>query len=96
VSRSGNYNRYVKSRKYNYLINPKTKQSEQKFLSVTLVSNLPSATIDAYVTVASVMPVQKTYKFLNKQTLGYIILQADKKIIISPNITQYITDLKLK
>lgn len=96
VSTSGNYNRYVKSRKYNHLINPKTKQSEQKFLSVTLVSNLPSATLDAYATAASVMPVQKAYEFLNKQALGYIILQADKKIIISPNITQYVTDLRLR
>lgn len=95
VSTSGNYNRYIKSKKYNHLINPKTKQSEQKFLSVTLVSNLPSATLDAYATAASVMPLKKAYKFLNKQALGYIILQADKKLIVSSNIIQYVTDLKL-
>ncbi len=96
VSTSGNYNRYVKSTKYNHLINPKTKQSEQKFFSVTLVSNLPSATLDAYATAVSVMPVKKAYAFLNSQPLAYIILQADKKLIVSQNITHYISDLKLK
>ncbi|WP_457749008.1 FAD:protein FMN transferase [Sulfurimonas sp.] len=96
VSTSGNYNRYVKDVKYNHLINPKTKQSEQTFLSVTLVSKLPSATLDAYATAVSVMPVQKAYAFLNTQPLAYIILQADKKVIISQNITDYVTALKLK
>jgi len=96
VSTSGNYNRYVQSKKYNHLINPKTKESEQKFISVTLVSKLPSATLDAYATAVSVMPTKKTYAFLDSQPLGYIILQMDKKLIISKNITKYITDLKLK
>lgn len=96
VSTSGNYNRYVKSTKYNHLINPKTKQSEQAFLSVTLVSNLSSAMLDAYATAASVMPLQKAYVFLNAQPLGYIILQADKKLVVSENITNYVADLKLK
>jgi len=96
VSTSGNYNRYVKSTKYNHLINPKTKQSEQKFLSVTLISNLPSTTLDAYATAASVMPLKETYAFLNSQPLAYIILQSNKKLIISSNITNYVSDLKLK
>ncbi|ADN09081.1 FAD:protein FMN transferase [Sulfurimonas autotrophica] len=96
VSTSGNYNRYIKSPKYNHLINPKTKQSEQNFFSVTLVSNLPSATLDAYATAVSVMPVKKAYAFLNSQPLAYIILQADKKLIVSQNIIHYISDLKLK
>jgi len=96
VSTSGNYNRYVKSRQYNHLINPKTKQSEQQFLSITLVSNLPSATLDAYATAASVMPMQKAYAFLNAQALGYIILQTDKQLVVSPNMTEYVTDLQLK
>ena len=96
VSTSGNYNRYIKSTKYNHLINPKTKRSEQQFLSVTLVSKLPSATLDAYATAASVMPLQKAYAFLNAQPLAYIILQADKKMIVSQNIRDYVSDLKLK
>jgi thiamine biosynthesis lipoprotein len=96
VSTSGNYNRYVKSLQYNHLINPKTKQSEQKFISVTLISKLPSTTLDAYATAASVMPMQKAYAFLNTQMLGYIILQADKKLILSKNIAEYADLLKSK
>ncbi|UCM99314.1 FAD:protein FMN transferase [Sulfurimonas sp. SWIR-19] len=90
VSTSGNYNRYVQRKKYNHLINPKTKESEQKFISITLVSKLPSATLDAYATAASVMPVKKSYAFLNAQNLAYIILQADKKLIVSKNIDDYV------
>ena len=89
VSTSGNYNRYVKTKKYNHLINPKTKESEQKFISITLVSKLPSVTLDAYATAASVMPVKKAYAFLNSQPLAYIILQSDKKLVISKNIADY-------
>ncbi len=95
VSTSGNYNRYVENTKHNHLINPKTKESEQKFISITLVSKLPSATLDAYATAASVMPIKKAYAFLNSQKLGYIILQADKKLSISKNIAEY-TDLLIK
>ncbi|WP_418640395.1 FAD:protein FMN transferase [Sulfurimonas sp. ST-27] len=95
VSTSGNYNRYIKSTKYNHLINPKTKESEQKFISITLVSKLPSATLDAYATAASVMPIKETYAFLDSKKIGYIILQADKKLVISKNIAEY-TDMFIK
>lgn len=94
VSTSGNYNRYVKTTKYNHLINPKTKKSQQKFLSITLISRLPSATLDAYATAASVMPTQKAYQFLDSQQLGYIILQADKKLVVSENITKFVDKLE--
>jgi len=93
VSTSGTYNRYVKSEKYNHLINPKTKHSEQTFLSVTLISNLPSSMLDAYATGASVMPMKKAYSFLKAHPLAYIILQSDKQLIVSKNIIQYVNDL---
>ena len=94
VSTSGNYNRYVKTTKHNHLINPKTKQSQQQFISVTLVSKLPSTTLDAYATAVSVMPIKKAYAFLDSKDLGYIILQADKKLIISKNIDDYVYLMK--
>ena len=97
VSTSGNYNRYIQDKKYNHLINPETKASEKNFISVTLISNtLSSSKLDAYATAVSVMPLQKAYKFLQKQSLAYIILQADKKIVLSPNLRDYVSDLKLK
>jgi len=96
VSTSGNYRRYVKSQKHNHLIDPKTKSSEKNFISVTLLGSLPSATLDAYATAVSVMPLKKAYAFLDKQDLGYIILQSDQKLVVSHNINAYLSALKLK
>ncbi|MEN4053198.1 MULTISPECIES: FAD:protein FMN transferase [Sulfurimonas] len=96
VSTSGNYNRYVKEKKYNHLINPKTKESASNFLSVTLISKLPSATLDAYATAVSVMPKNKAYMFLDLQPLAYIILESDKSLHISHDINDYVDDLKRK
>ncbi len=96
VSTSGNYNRYVKEKKYNHLINPKTKESASNFLSVTLISKLPSATLDAYATAVSVMPKNKAYTFLDLQPLAYIILESNKSLHISQNINDYVDNLKCK
>lgn len=90
ISTSGNYNRYVKSTQNNHLINPKTKVSQDKFISITLISHLPNSDIDAYATAASVMSSEKAYAFLDALPLAYIILQADKKLIVSQNIDKYV------
>ena len=86
VSTSGNYNRYVKSAENNHLINPKSKTSQDKFISITLISSIRSSDLDAYATAASVMPIQKAYEFLDSLDLAYIILQSDMKLKVSPNI----------
>ncbi len=86
VSTSGNYNRYVKSVKNNHLINPKSKASQDKFISITLISSMPSSDLDAFATAASVMPIKKAYKFLDSLDLAYIILQSDMELKVSPNI----------
>jgi len=97
VSTSGNYRRYVKKKQYNHLINPKTHTSEQNFVSVTLISDkLSSATLDAYATAVSVMPPKKAYSFLKKEPLAYMILQSDKRFLVSSNIDEYVEDLELK
>jgi thiamine biosynthesis lipoprotein len=90
ISTSGNYNRYVKSTQNNHLINPKTKVSQDKFISLTLISHLPNSDIDAYATAASVMSSEKAYAFLDTLPLAYIILQADKKLVVSQNINKYV------
>ncbi len=77
ISTSGTYNRYVKSQKYNHLINPKKKKSQDKFVSITLVGAIPSADLDAYATAASVMPLQKAYSFLDLINVAYIVVQSD-------------------
>ncbi|WP_226960499.1 FAD:protein FMN transferase [Sulfurimonas paralvinellae] len=96
VSTSGNYNRYVGNITHNHLINPKKKNSEQNFISVTLISKLPSATLDAFATAVSVMSLKKAYLFLASQPIAYIILQADKKLVVSKNLQSYVSELKLK
>ncbi|MDF1876130.1 FAD:protein FMN transferase, partial [Sulfurimonas sp. SAG-AH-194-I05] len=74
ISTSGNYNRYVESTKNNHLINPKRKYSQNNFVSITLISHMPSADLDAYTTAASVMPVKESYNFLHTLKTAYIIL----------------------
>ena len=90
ISTSGNYNRFVGIEKNNHLINPKTKQSQKDFISITLISTLPSSDIDAYTTAASVMPKELAYKFLDSLDLAYVILESDRKLVISENISLYV------
>lgn len=94
ISTSGNYNRYVLDTKHNHLINPKTKHSQNNFISITLISQeLSSSDLDAYATAVSVMPKKRAYAFLDTLTLGYIVLSVNKTLIVSKNIDEYTTDL---
>lgn len=86
ISTSGNYNRYVESTKNNHLINPKLKASQDKFISITLISIMPSSDLDAFATAASVMPIKKAYEFLDSLDLAYIILESNMELKVSPNI----------
>ncbi|MBE0498861.1 MAG: FAD:protein FMN transferase [Campylobacterales bacterium] len=85
ISTSGNYRRFVKSREYNHLINPKTHSSQQEFASITLLSaHLGNSDLDAYATAASVMPKEKALRFLDGlRKVGYLILTNDKKVYIN-------------
>lgn len=95
ISTSGNYNRYVSSVKNNHLINPKLKASQDNFVSITLISELPSSDLDAYSTAASVMPMKKAFEFLQSLDLAYIILSADGEVHISENIAKFSKGLVL-
>lgn len=89
ITTSGNYNRYVKEVKHNHLINPKTKKPQTKFISITLVGELSSTSLDAYATAISVMPIKKAYKFLNSIGVAYIVLQSDRKLVLSDDFADY-------
>ena len=93
ITTSGNYNRYIESTKSNHLINPKEKKSQTKFVSITLIGSLSSADLDAYATASSVMPMKKSYKFLESLGIGYIVLQSNNKLVISDNISMYTKNL---
>ncbi|ABB44466.1 ApbE-like lipoprotein [Sulfurimonas denitrificans DSM 1251] len=93
ISTSGNYNRYILSKENNHLIDPKAKKPQMLFASITLISSLSSASLDAYATAASVMPTNKAYEFLDTLDVAYIIVQSDKEIVISKNIASYVKNL---
>lgn len=93
ITTSGNYNRYIFSTKNNHLIDPKAKKPQAKFISITLIGELPSSDLDAYATAASVMPAKKAYEFLDKLGVGYIILGSDERLIISENISKFAKNL---
>jgi len=93
ITTSGNYNRYIKSPKNNHLINPKDKRSQSNFISISLISDMPSSDLDAYATASSVMPMQKAYEFLKTLGVAYIVMQSDRKLVISKNISKFTKDL---
>lgn len=93
ISTSGNYNRYVISKENNHLINPKAKKSQTLFASITLIGDISNASLDAYATAASVMPLHVAYEFLGSIDVAYIIVRSDKEVVISKNITKYIKNL---
>lgn len=93
ISTSGNYNRFIKSVKNNHLINPKTKKPQNKFISITLISQLQNSDIDAYSTAASVMDIKEAFVFLDSLELAYIVLLADKTLVVSKNIAQFTQNL---
>ena len=93
ITTSGNYNRYVLSTKNNHLINPKSKKSQLKFISITLVGKLSSTELDAYATAISVMPIKKAYEFLDSLDVSYLVLQSDGKLKVSSNSDKYINNL---
>ncbi len=93
ISTSGSYNRYVASTKHNHLINPKSKTSQNTFVSITLISWMPNSDLDAYATAASVMPMKKAYEFLDSMDVAYIVLQSDKELRVSDNLSKYTNNL---
>ncbi|MBD3823203.1 MAG: FAD:protein FMN transferase [Epsilonproteobacteria bacterium] len=90
ISTSGNYARYVKSQKTNHLLDPKSKQSQRNFDSITLISHMPNAALDAYATALSVMPKERAYEFLKSLDAAYIIVEsASKRVLVSENIDDF-------
>lgn len=94
ISTSGNYERYIKSKDNNHLINPKTKKPEKTFASITLIGIKNNTYLDAYTTAVSVMPEEKAISFLNNENISYLIIKNDKKVLKSKNLENYISDFQ--
>ncbi|MDD5717230.1 MAG: FAD:protein FMN transferase [Sulfuricurvum sp.] len=80
VSTSGNYERYVKNKSNNHLINPKTYQPQQQYASVTLMDTGDNTRLDALATAVSVMGEKRAISMLEKLDIAYILVRNDGTI----------------
>ncbi len=83
VSTSGNYERYIKNKTHNHLIDPKTGQSQQQYASITLIDTIDNTRIDALATAVSVMDEKKAMILLEKLKIGYVLIHNDGTMIKS-------------
>lgn len=83
ISTSGNYERYIKNKTHNHLIDPKTGKSQQRYASITLIDAGDNTRIDALATAVSIMEEKKAITMLNKLKLSYLLLRTDGTMIKS-------------
>ena len=83
VSTSGNYERYIKNKSHNHLIDPKTGQSQQHYASITLIDTGDNTRIDALATAVSVMDENKAIAMLNKLDIAYVLIRINGTIVKS-------------
>ena len=77
VSTSGNYERYIKNKTHNHLIDPKTGKSQQHYASITLVDVRDNTRIDALATAVSIMDEKKAISMLKKLNIAYLLIRTD-------------------
>ena len=81
ISTSGIYRRFVKSKKYHHLIDPKRLTQGAHFASVTLFGKSTNAALDAYATAISVMDFDEAIRFLKRhKELGAILVDINGKV----------------
>ena len=83
ISTSGNYERYIKNKRHNHLIDPKTGQSQQRYASITLIDTEDNTRIDALATAVAVMEEKKAIAMLRKLNIAYILIRTDGTMIKS-------------
>jgi FAD:protein FMN transferase len=96
ISTSGNYRRFVRHKAHNHLIDPKTRESEQAFASVTLIGTTDNSDLDAWTTAASVMPPNKALTFLQTLPVAYILVYSDGTIVESSDLSDYVSRVEKK
>jgi FAD:protein FMN transferase len=89
ISTSGNYRRFVGSKSHSHLIDPKTRESEKTFASVTLIGMAGSSDLDAWTTAAAVMPPKAAVAFLASLPVAYVLVYNDGTIVKSANLSRY-------
>ncbi len=84
ISTSGNYERYIKHKRYNHLLDPKTGDAEQLFASVTLYGSDDNTKLDALATAVAIMPLDKALALLKRENIGYVLMLNSGTIYESP------------
>ncbi|MFA5216188.1 FAD:protein FMN transferase [Sulfuricurvum sp.] len=90
ISTSGNYERYIRNKKHNHLLDPKTGKSEQRFASVTLMGEGDNTALDALSTAVAVMD-EKEGMALLKSISGvyYYLVHNDGRVVQSKNLKNW-------
>jgi len=90
ISTSGNYERYIRTKEHNHLLNPKTGKSERIFASVTLMGDGDNTTLDALSTAVAVMEESKAVALLESMPeIRYYLIKNDGRVIQSPNLKNW-------
>lgn len=90
ISTSGNYERYIRTKEHNHLLNPKTGKSERIFASVTLMGEGENTTLDALSTAVAVMEEKEALSLLELMPqIRYYLLRNDGRVIQSPLLFQW-------
>lgn len=83
VSTSGNYERFIKNKTHNHLLNPKTGKSEQLFASVTLMDNGDNTRLDAMATAVSIMSLKDAIALLEREKICFVLVLNSGEILKS-------------
>ena len=82
ISTSGTYRRYATQKSEHHLIDPKSGEQGQAFVSVTLLSSADNAKIDAYATAVSVMSREEALAFLKMHDdIGFVVIKKNAETI---------------
>lgn len=85
ISTSGNYERYIRTKEHNHLLNPKTGKSERLFASVTLMGEGDNTTLDALSTAVAVMEEKEALSLLESMPqIRYYLVFNDGRVLYSP------------
>lgn len=86
ISTSGNYERYIRTKANNHLIDPKTHKPQQRYASITLMDSGDNTRLDALATAVSVMDEDKALSMLATLGIGYLLIRNDGRVVQSPSI----------
>lgn len=90
ISTSGNYERYIRNKEHNHLLDPKTGKSEQRFASVTLMGEGDNTALDALSTAVAVMDEKKGIALLQSMPdIHYYLVHNDGRVVQSKNLKNW-------